>query len=289
MPSNRIKTAQQRLDRAKERVDLVKGLAESVIATAKRKVALAAKRKASWKVIELFLERTFATLGTSSYIWISAVGLTYSIAFYFRFEGIQIIDFFETSDFLLSAFGNVIVPIIAAIVTFVSLVTLRISYYEISRDQAYSPEISIESSAKPWKNASTVLVFPVLVTFLFPFLWGMVDSHWVLKEQSPRVRVTVGQDPDQRFAHLSASNRTVLLGTTSNFHIIHECESELISIEELSDDEKVESCDEGQTYVIPNANIAAMEFAPWSKSPANMSGIAKAIANLKDIFDDLKL
>ena len=89
---DRITAARERATAARERV-----------ATARERIKVTAIKGAGWKILEFFAQNT-AAWGALFYILFSSIGVTYSWAFYSEFDGVHIFEFFDTSDFLLSAF-----------------------------------------------------------------------------------------------------------------------------------------------------------------------------------------
>lgn len=97
---------------------------------AKRRVRSAARNGAVWKILRFFENRTPAAWGALWYLLLSIIGVTYSWAFYSRFEGIHIFDFFGTSDFLLSAFQNVEMLVSGIIATLIGIGVLIYRAYD---------------------------------------------------------------------------------------------------------------------------------------------------------------
>ena len=289
MPSNSTTIARNRLVEATLRVDEVKKKAADVIKEAVQAVELAASRKASWQLVEQLIKRTFATLGASSYLWISAVGLTYSFAFYLQFEGLNIFSFFVTSDFLLGAFGNVGILTVAAIVTFGSLIALQRQLKNVSLGQAYSRSDK-KNSEDPLRKAFRTFRYPALFTFLFPFVGGYLESHFAVKHQSPSVRVTVNDDSNSRFSNLLRGNETILLGTTSNFHFFFQCVEAPEQESESCPYCLENSCGIERTFVVPNASIISMEFlsSPVDEGRETIP-LATRIVDLKSAVDQLRV
>ena len=117
---------EQQLERAKthahavrERALSVSKIARRVVTTGKRAVVAATFGAALWRVIEQLSQvaaRTIAGSGGAAYILICVVGLCYSRGYYDRFEGIDILDLFSTSDFLLSGLNNICLLVVAFLV-----------------------------------------------------------------------------------------------------------------------------------------------------------------------------
>lgn len=105
-------------------------LARRRASKAKGRVRSAARNGAVWKILRFFENRTPAAWGALWYLLLSAIGVTYSWAFYSRFEGIHIFDFFGTSDFLLSAFQNVKMLVIGISATLIGIGILIYRAYD---------------------------------------------------------------------------------------------------------------------------------------------------------------
>ena len=255
-------------------------------AAARDQVQVTAIRGAGWEILELFAQYTLATLGTSSYLLVSIIGVMYSWGFYSQFESFHIFDFFDTPDFLLGAFQNLTVLFIGTIVTLVSLLALAFIYYKSNIQHAYLSGGTEQKSLTPLKVI--LFIIPVLVLFILPFLWGEFDSHAALKEKARSVKVTLHQDGDQSKTRLPKSDHTVLLGTTSSFHFFYECKNALKA-------ENDQECGKGRPFIIPTANIASLEFNPESSSQNGNSGtgslsdVAAAITELNGTISDLNL
>lgn len=107
---------------------------------AKRRVRSAARNGAVWKILRFFENRTPAAWGALWYLLLSIIGVTYSWAFYSRFEGVHIFDFFGTSDFLLSAFQNVEMLVIGISATLIGIGILIYRAYDSIVYSAYKSD-----------------------------------------------------------------------------------------------------------------------------------------------------
>ena len=281
----RVEDASKRVEAAKDRTLSVSRDAREAIAAASARVKAAAQQGASWKVLELFIHKSLTALGTTSYLWVSAIGLFYTIAFYFNFKNIHIFDYFSTPDFLLSAFANASVPIIAGVVTAASLVFSWQRFFKVSFDRAYMTGRHKEYQVRPWRNALDFLAVPVLVTIGLPMIAGWHAGNSALGRDERNVRVTISQSSDSGAPRLPGSNQVKMLGTTSGYHIFYECAPD--SAESRDTKSNDDSCDDGQPLIVPNANIVALEFNSRRVSGPGSSELSSAIIELKAAIDKL--
>ena len=107
---------------------------------ARRRVRSAARNGAVWKILRFFENRTPAAWGALWYLLLSIIGVIYSWAFYSKFKGIHIFDFFDTSDFLLSAFQNVQMLVIGISATLIGIGILIYRAYDSIVYGAYKSE-----------------------------------------------------------------------------------------------------------------------------------------------------
>ena len=123
-----------------------------------------------------------------------------------------------------------------------------------------------------------ILLFTILVevTFIIPFLWGEVDSHAALEDTPHSVKVTLSQNEPQ--PETPQPDRTLLLGTTSSFHIFYECENALKN-------GNAPKCGEGHPFIIPTANIASLEF---KRKHVGLPVVVAAVKGLDRIINGLK-
>ena len=149
------------------------------------------------------------------------------------------------------------------------------------------------------KKGSRFLALILLVEgiFILPFLSGVYDSKAALAKESRHVKVTLRQGAAQH--QISSPARTLLLGTTSGFHFLYECEEPKTAQTAESgsgngngstdeDDSNGETfredwkCGEGRPFIIPTASIASLESNPQKggNGPGSVSGVVSAINNL---------
>ncbi len=166
----------------------------------------------------------------------------------------------------------------------------------------------IKLASNPVRNADQVrrdkriLLGIILIeaAFIIPFLWGGVDSYAAREDASRFVKVTLHKNVAQPETRLPISNRTVFLGTTSNFHFFYEeCretpqaenapEAKAIQEQETAPkNENNQKCEQGRPFIIPTANIAALEFNPQNtnedggKPPVGLSHVVGAIATINE-------
>lgn len=236
--------------------------AQQRASAARRRVRFAAGNGALWKILRFFENRTPAAWGALWYLLLSIIGVTYSSAFYSRFDDLHIFDFFGTSDFLLSAFQNVKILIIGIIATLIGIGILIYRAYDLIVYGAYKSDAKRKEARANWKTG--ILLFTILAgaTFILPFLQGRHDSEARLQDEDRRVQVTLRQDSVQPGTRLPRLDRTLFLGTTSSFHFFYECEEPL----NVRTDSKSEK---RRLLIVPTANIASLEFDPGTVTCAS--------------------
>ncbi len=251
---------------------------------ARGRARFTAIKGAGWKILEFLALYTLVTLGTSSYLLVSIIGLTYSWGFYSQFNAINIFDFFDTPDFLLSAFLNLKALFSGIIVIFIPLSIFAVRYYKAIIQRAYLSGRVEQQSLGPRGNF-ILSISSLLVTFSLPFLWGLYDSRTALGEESRLVRVTIRQDAAQSKTRLPIPKRTLFLGTTSSFHFFYECEN---ALQDEKDEPTNQECGEGRPFIVPTANIASLAFnLKKEKSEYGLSTIVAAIAKLNKTISGL--
>ena len=149
-------------------------------AAARDRVQVAAIKGAGWKILEFFAQNTTAW-GALFYVLLSSIGVTYSWAFYSRFESIHIFDFFDTSDFLLSAFQNVDMLMIGIIAT---LISIGIPLYRVRNSIVYAARnfnADIQQSQIRWEAVILLLVALGSIIFIScSWLKWPLASGWAL-------------------------------------------------------------------------------------------------------------
>ncbi len=129
--------------------------------------------------------------------------------------------------------------------------------------------------------ASILLVEGIVI---LPFLSGVDDSKAALEKDTRPVQVALRRGASE--ARILPPDRTLLLGTTSSFHIFYECAEALKNA-----DGTPKKCGEnGQPFVIPTTNIASLEFKPKEDLPPHVGSPVslEAIAELDRIIKKLK-
>lgn len=131
--------AQKRAEAARSRLEAAQKRAEA----AQKRAEVAAQKQAIWQIWGFFAEHTPAAWGAFWYFLISSSGAIYSLVLYQQFE-INIFNFFDTSDFLLSAFRTPTTLIIGIIATLLVIFILgylaynSIIYRSIDRTEQQS-------------------------------------------------------------------------------------------------------------------------------------------------------
>ena len=274
MPSDRQEAAAETVRAAKSHAREVSAWAASVrtvayevIADAKRRIKSAAIRGAVWRIFELVAQYTFAGIGIVLYVLICLIGLAYSVGYYDRFEDdIHILSYFDTADFLLSAFGNLGSLVAGVALPVLTVIVLVVGYYQASTSHARRGVYRDRSDASRGSFRTLIvttlpivaIMGTVLLSALVSFEWGKCDSVSAVENPTP-VRVTIRNESPQSKTRLPVPAQTILLGTTSNFHLFYECANDLTS----GDHSK---CEEGsgqkkaRPFVVPTANVAAVAF-----------------------------
>ncbi len=127
-----------------------------------------------------------------------------------------------------------------------------------------------------WGGRFFALILLVEGIVILPFLSGVDDSKAALEKESRPVKVELRRGASE--AGILPPDRTLLLGTTSSFHIFYECENALKN-------GNAPKCGEGHPFIIPTANIASLEFVS-ARKPSG--GIAQAVKGLGLIISGLK-
>ena len=247
MPADDTTSVEQRLEQAKARAHAareyaleVSNTARRVVTTRKWAVVRATFNSARWKVSEQLAQvaaRTIAGPGGVAYILICVVGLCYSRGYYDKFEGIDILNLFSTSDFLLSGFNNILLLVVAFLVPAAMLVWLGVTYLVSSYSRAYLA--AVDGRPSRWLRGVFAAVFFVgeaALLFLLPYGMGYWDSRELLKEER-FVGIAIRNDSTQTPTVLPSPERTILLGTTSDFHLFYECASGEGENADANDDE----------------------------------------------------
>ena len=306
------------------------------LAAAEKRVRASAREVARRRRREFFDQHETPAWTAWGSLLLSLIGLAYSWSFYGPFE-IPVFYFFDTSDFLLSAFHNMRMLVTGVLTILIGVGVLFLLAYSSSIYLAYRSSIPLAADFSRKKQraqvfwTAVVLLAIILVAFLpripllffreeagslfapsvviylfylvylaypayrfikFPhnpvdsrsqfifliigtlaltFGWGVYDNKAALKEQSRFVTVVLNKDFAQAATH--PLNSALLLGTTSRFHFFYvdKCEDtqtadkdsktgNVSNNEKTKTNEKAPECKNGRPFIIPTANIAALEF-----------------------------
>lgn len=278
--------------------DDVRRLAKSNISEAKRRLRRAALRTALHRIAELYEKHKPPALGSFYYLLIAGVGMTYSVGYYYSFrDHIRILDLFSTPDFFLSAFGNLFALLLGVVSPLLALTVLIPIFFFTSREKA-----NLTARARPTSIFLRLMIMIPIASILFPlavaFPFGMGDSYGRV-DHPQYVQFTTNSYPNEPDAGLANRSRTILLGTTSAFHIFYECSapdaddaaddkkppdplvkiadwfSRIVSPFRSSLDEKddAEECGrDGLPFIVPTANIASISFVEKPRVPDEKNG-----------------
>ena len=153
-------------------------------------------------------------------------------------------------------------------------------------------------------NSRSQFIFLIIGTLALTFGWGVYDNKAALKEQSRFVTVVLNKDFAQAATH--PLNSALLLGTTSRFHFFYvdKCEDtqtadkdsktgNVSNNEKTKTNEKAPECKNGRPFIIPTANIAALEFIDTKESgpgpeQVGLPDILASINQLNETISALK-
>lgn len=142
----------------------------------------AAIRGARWKLFEFFVRHT-AAWGTLGYFLFSVIGVNYSWGFYGQLD-IDVFDFFNTPDFLLSAFQNITTLITGVLLTLVGVgIFFSLAYYssiDSTHDFRRTPRVRREAIILAAVTLVAIILLAVFVLFFFWRTWLETFSALVI-------------------------------------------------------------------------------------------------------------
>ena len=330
MPDDDTAPAEARLEQARASVRIasqnaqnVREKAHQVIRARKRVVFVATFKGARWKVREQMaqiLARSIAAPGGVWYVLICLVGLVYSRGYYDKFD-VNILNLFSTPDFLLSAFNNLLSLAVAVLVPLAMLVVLGATYWVSNYKRAYLSALGNLLSYRLRVGFAAFFGAGALILSVVVYAFGYVDSINALSD--PKfVRVTIRNDSTQPPTLLPPAKRTILLGTTSDFHFFYACDGGnedvnktndgtesnqtrensgdgvlskawrwLIQLPSVGpkDTQKSSTCTAGKTFIVPTDNVASVSFNDTEPEPRrnpDLSAVVEAISGLKERIVD---
>ena len=261
MTDDRVSIATKLLKDSREFTQQVRTEAGEIKRQAGFKLYGAAGIGGGLKVVELVWRQTVVKLGSLLYLVVCLIGLLYSKGFYDQFDDVRIFELFDTPDFILSAFANLNALGIGffAFALTVLFLGLMCQYFLSNAKRAQlsaeakvkSAEPSTEGKAKRLplrqKALCVACVFiPILLLVFGPYQKGKNEADNARTSPSRVLVATLDASlPSLRLP----SSKTILLGTTSKFHIFYTC-----------DTAQVDSCNSGHPLIVPNTNVAAVEF-----------------------------
>ena len=330
MPDDDTAPEEARLEQARASVRVasqnaqnVREKAHQVIRARKRVVFVATFKGARWKVREQMaqiLARSIAAPGGVWYVLICLVGLVYSRGYYDKFD-VNILNLFSTPDFLLSAFNNLLSLAVAVLVPLAMLVVLGATYWVSNYKRAYLSALGNLLSYRLRVGFAAFFGAGALFLSVVVYAFGCVDSTNALSD--PKfVRVTIRNDSTQPPTLLPPAKRTILLGTTSDFHLFYACDGGnedvnktaggtesnetrensgdgvlskawrwLIQLPSVGpkDTQKSFPCTAGKTFIVPTDNVASVSFngtEPEPRHNPDLSAVVEAISSLKEKIVD---
>ncbi len=154
---------------------------------AQKRVQAAARQGAIRQIGRFLTSLPKAVWGALAYFLFSLIGVLSSRAYYSEFD-INILDFFETSDFLLSAFQDLQTLIIGVGATLSVIVVVAWLAYNSIVSDAYRPSAS-DNSARDllrWEAAALVVIFSISILVILymlydytqPYIWSSVSFDW---------------------------------------------------------------------------------------------------------------
>ncbi len=167
-----------------ESAETQSALARRRAGAARERVLFAAQKGVRWKIVRFFAQPTIAAWAASWYILLSLIGVTYSWAFYSHFDSLHIFDFFDTPDFLLSAFQDMKMLVIGVVATLISIGITAYRFYNSSIYSAYQfggdKRRKEQESRIKQEVASLLFVSGLFTLLIFYYLW--VTSSYFLWE-----------------------------------------------------------------------------------------------------------
>ena len=248
---------------ARRRAQAAQKRAEAATRRAEAAAHRQAFRQTVRQIAGLFSRRRLMFWGALRYLLLSVIGIFSTWTYYLQFH-VPIFEYFDASDFLLSAFRTsnmfiaVLITTLAISLSLVPWATLNYkSNYQFSIQSAHN--FITETEQEPlyrWGRALLAsFVIGISIILIIPSLWGWYDSKKVIGDGRQEVRVMIRRDVDRSAIHLPCP--AILLGTTSDFHLFYE------HIEKNQRDRKCRAGGEsrnGRTFLVPTANLSSLEL-----------------------------
>lgn len=187
------------------------------------------------------------SIATLSYFVIAQVGLGYSLGFYSTIPDLNVFAYFAIEDFFLSAFSNPSLLLVAVLSLALALWSLLrfgyVSVFEARADTVLQPRLRLFKQVLAM--IFSVVVIPTSLSIAIGLASGYIVRHCA--DSDDWVTVTSSGEATESNGRLPNSRHTILLGTTSDFHLFFECR-------------KPKSCREGVAFAIPSANISSLVY-----------------------------
>ena len=156
--------------------------AKARAAAAESRLLKSTRKRVQWTILRFFAQPTITAWGAVFYILISSIGVTYSWALYAQFDEIYIFDFFDTSDFLLSAFQSMKMLIIGVSATLIALFILVYRVYNSGMYHAYTSSSYKQQSKIRREAALLLLITLVAVSVIFCFRPNLSVAPIIMEE-----------------------------------------------------------------------------------------------------------
>ena len=245
-------------------------MAEKTITKAKALLRTAARRYGWLRMVELVAQYKTPHLGSFFYLMVALIGITYSLGYYDRFEDVDILGLFDTPDFLLSAFGNLLALSFGIVAPFFALALLTLIYLTSSTVRA---NLHAMNRGKSLLLQLTIWLPPVAILAPLGFSFALGKANSFADVNDPQyIQYATRGTPGNTDARNPDLAHTILLGTTSDFHIFYECAAAnrtdeegnttgSVTARDQSEDDVAADCTkDGLAFVVPTANVASVTF-----------------------------
>ncbi len=166
---------------------------------------------------------------TLAYLGLTFVGMIRDLWFY-RYFRINILDYSETSDFLLAAIRNPLVVILSLVPIGMLLLAARIREYAIVRSPKYRARAA-KSVARKWNTLAARVVIYTWFVFIYAVLFAQLYSM----REVTRIKAGRGQRVAlARTDGVTSGPLPIFLGSTSKFFFLYypeRKETEIVPIE----------------------------------------------------------
>jgi hypothetical protein len=169
---------------------------------------------------------------TLAYLALTAVGLIYDLWFFFYFK-INILDYSETSDFLLAAIRNPLVILLSMLPVGILLFGLQVREVVTRKSQRYEAYrkkyVNTMWNSRPVKIASG-LFFVIIYATAFTQIYAKFSASRVKHGAGARISMT-------RNDGVTSGEKPILLGSTTKFFFLYyptRRETEIVPVDNVS-------------------------------------------------------